>query len=132
MSVNPLEELNQPEAWSKPDESLAELEQQLTLALQPVAPPDGFADRVVERLQSSVPARAKIIQMPLRSRMWSTGAIAAALLLGVFVAQQTHVRHQRERAERAQQQFEAAMRITDQTLEHVRQQLQQAGVSIGD
>ena len=59
-------------------------------------------------------------------------AIAATLLAGVFVADQTHVRHQRQQAELAQQQFDAAMRITDQTLDHVRQQLQQAGVPVGN
>jgi hypothetical protein len=32
----------------------------------------------------------------------------------------------------ARQQFETAMRITDQTLDQVRQQLQQAGVPVGN
>jgi hypothetical protein len=115
----------------QPDELNTEFERNLAQALRPVDAPEGFADRVMARAQGSTPGAAKVIRMPLRTRMWATGAIAAALVAGVF-AEQTHVRHQREKAELAQQQFEAAMRITDQTLDHVKQQLQQAGVSIGD
>ena len=124
-------ELNQPEEQNQPEESFAELERQLTQALRPVGPPDGFADRILARAQASAPATAKVIQMPLRRRAWASGAIAAALVAGVF-GYESHVRYERQQAEVAQQQFEAAMRITDQTMQHVRQQLQQAGVSVGD
>jgi hypothetical protein len=78
-----------------------------------------------------VPAKAKVIQMPLRQRAWTSGAIAAALFAGVF-GYGVHVQHQRQQAELAKQQFEAAMRITDQTMQHVRQQLEQAGISVGN
>ena len=66
--------------------------------------------------------------------MWASGAVAAALLVGVFVTGDTRVRQQRERrkAELAQQQFEAGMRITGTTLDQVRQQLQQQGIAIGN
>ena len=112
----------------QPEELNSEFERNLTQALRPVDAPEGFAERVIARAQRSAPPAGKLIQMPLRTRMWATGAIAAALLTGVF-AQQTHVRHERQKAELAQQQFDAAMRITDQTLDDVRQQLQH---SIGD
>jgi hypothetical protein len=42
------------------------------------------------------------------------------------------VHARRERAEEAQRQFEAGMRITDAALEHTREQLQRAGVLVGD
>ena len=123
--------LNQPEEWNQPEESFAELERDLTEELRPVAAPEGFADRIMARAELSGPAQAKVVQMRLRSRVWASGAIAAALFAGILI-QQTHARYQRQQADLAQQQFEAAMRITDQTMQHVRQQLQQAGVSVGD
>ena len=122
--------MNQPEELNQPEESFADLEHQLTRGLRPVDPPVGFADRTIARLQPAAPVRAKVITM--RPRLWASGAIAATLLAGVFVADETHVRHQRQKAELAQQQFDAAIRITDQTLDHVRQQLQQAGVPVGN
>jgi hypothetical protein len=70
--------------------------------------------------------------MPARLRVWSGGAIAAALVAGVFAGQQVHERRERQKAELAEQQFETAMRITDQTLDQVRLQLQQAGVPVGN
>jgi hypothetical protein len=55
-------------------------------------------------------------------------ATAALVLLGVVGGERVHERHVRE-AE-ATQQFETATRITDQALEHARQQLARAGVSL--
>ena len=78
------------------------------------------------------PVRAKVLWMPRRVRLWAGGAIAAALLAGVFFAEEAHQRHQREEAALAQQQFELAMRITDRTLEHTRQQLWNTGIRIGN
>jgi hypothetical protein len=122
--------VKQPEALN------TEFEQHLTEALRPVAAPDGFADRVMARVHSPAAARAKVVTMPLRARPWIGGAIAAVLLVGVYTGvhtgEQAHQRRERERAERAQQQFDAGMRITDQTLEHVRLQLQQAGIGAGE
>ena len=105
------------------------LEVQLTQALRPVDAPEGFAARVMERTGSS----AKVVAIrprfaTLRVRTWAGGAIAAMLALGVFGAEQAHVRHEREQAALAQQQFETATRITDQALEHAREQLARAGV----
>ena len=123
--------MKQPEALD------SEFELQLKEALRSVAPPEGFADRVMARAHA--PAPATIIRMPLRARPWVrgmiSGAIAAGLLVGVYTGEQAHQRHERyerQRAERAQQQFDTGMRITDQTLEHVRVQLQQAGIAVGD
>jgi methionine-rich copper-binding protein CopC len=122
MSVKLPEDLNQPEL--SPD-----FEQRLTQALRHVAPPDGFADRILAQAQPAAPVHAKVLTMPSRLRLWASGAIAATLLVA-GITQQIHARHQRQQAERAQQQFDAAMRITDTTLDHVRQQLEDAGVQI--
>jgi hypothetical protein len=59
---------------------------------------------------------------------WFGTAVAAMLLLVAFTGVQAHQRH--ERRERAEQQFETATRITDQALEHTREQLQRAGVPL--
>ena len=104
--------------------------------MRPVDPPEGFADRVMERAQSPARAEAKVVRMHPRARPWISGAIAAALLAGVYTGvytgEQAHQRHQREKAIRAEQQFDEGMRITDATLEHVRLQLRQAGVTAGE
>jgi hypothetical protein len=105
-------------------------ELQLTQALRRVDAPEGFAARVMECTTSS----AKVVTMhprfaTLRVRTWTGGAIAAMLTLGVFGAEQAHVRHERvAQVALAQQQFETATRITDQALEHTREQLARAGV----
>jgi hypothetical protein len=107
----------------------------LTQAMCRVDAPEGFADRIMERAASPAVATAKIITMrprfqSLASRAWVGGAIAAALVLGVFGVEQVHVRRERERAALATQQFEMATRITDETLAHTREQLQKAGVPL--
>jgi hypothetical protein len=118
MSVNQLEELS------------SEFERELTRAMRGVDPAEGFADRVMARAQVNAKPRVRLFGMPLRARVWTSGAIAAALLTGIFIGEEIHLRHQREEA--AQQQFELAMRITDRTLEHVQQQLWDAGVRLGN
>ena len=60
-------------------------------------------------------------------RVWATGAMAALLALVAFGGEQWQ--HHRER-EVATQQFETATRITDRALDHARQQIEQAGVSL--
>lgn len=113
---------------NQPEETLTKFEQELTEAMRAVDPPEGFAERTMARAQANEQPPAKVLAMPGRLRLWAGGAIAAALLAGALVGEQVHLRHEREQKEMAQQQFEAAMRITDQTLESVREQLAQAGV----
>lgn len=118
--------MNQPEPqYDKFEERLAE-------AMRHVDAPAGFADRVLARSRVQPPAQARVIAMPPRYSWWAGGVIAAALLGGVFLGEQQHIRRQREQAALAQQQFEEAMRITDRTLEHTREQLQHAGIQIGN
>ena len=116
----------------QPEESFTKFEQELAQALRAVDPPEGFAERVMARAQSPAPAQAKVVRMQSRARPWIGGAIAAALLVSVFTGEQAHQRRQREKAIRAEQQFDEGMRITDATLEHVRLQLQQAGIAAGE
>jgi len=121
----PTEELNDS------GESFEELERYLSQAMRRVDAPEGFADRVMERTKAAAPAKAKVLVMPSRPRLWVGSAIAAALLMGVFAGDQQYDRHQREKAEVAQKQFEAGMQITDRALEHTRDQLERAGVMVG-
>jgi hypothetical protein len=132
MCVDQDQELSQPGDWNQPDESFAELEQELTQALRRVDAPAGFAERTMARVQLAGSPRGKLLMMPARLRVWGSGAIAAALVAGVFAGQQVHERHERQKAELAEQQFQTAMRITDQTLDTVRLQLAQAGVPVGN
>lgn len=122
---------------NQPEEPMSNLEEQkfeeeLTRMMRSVDPPAGFADRTMARVVASSKMPAKVIVMKQRPRPWFSGAIAAALLLGVFFAERVHVRREREQAAQAQSQFEAGIRITDRALEHTRQQLQRAGVGVGD
>jgi hypothetical protein len=154
--VNQPEDLNQPEHLHHVDgepcdqssdqlcESSAELERYLTQALRPVAPPNGFAERIMARIEPASPAHAKPILTMIRPRrwanwtsptswtVWSSGAIAAALLVGFLIAGQIQARHRRQQAEFAEHQFELALRITGETLDQTRQQLRQAGVDLGN
>jgi len=111
---------------------LSRFEEELMRALRPVDAPEGFADRVLERAAQPEARRAKVLAMPRRVRVWAGGAIAATVLAGVFVTHEVRLRNQRLEAERVQQQFEAAIRITGDTLDDVRRQLQQAGVTLGN
>ncbi len=122
--------MNQPEELNQSEESLQELEENLTKALRHVAPADGFIDRVLARAQSPVPVRAKVLWMTSRPRLWASGAIAATLIAGVLIAEQTHIRHQRQATELAQHQFDVALAITGQALVDTRQQLKEADVEI--
>jgi hypothetical protein len=111
---------------------LDEFEQQLTQALCRVNAPEGFAARVLER--ATLPAKVAVMRprlAALRGRAWVGGAIAAMLALAVFVGDQAYVRHERERAALANQQFAMAMRVTDHALDQTRAQLERAGLKLG-
>ena len=115
------------------EESLEDqFDEYLRQQLRPVHEPRGFADRVLARADADVAVPAKVIVMPARRRVWTSGAVAAAVVLGGLLTQQAEVRRQRRQAEVAQQQFDAAIRITGETLDETRQQLRDAGVEIGN
>ena len=130
-------------------EKMDELERELTEALRRVDAPEGFAERVMGRAfadpthdggtamngATGMAAEAKVVVMPrrqgsLRMKAWVGGAVAAMLALGVFGAEQLHQQRERvERVEAANQEFATTVRITDEALQHARQQLEKAGVS---
>jgi len=60
---------------------------------------------------------------------WAGGAVAALLVAGVFVTGE-HVHRVHEQQAQATQQFEQAMQITDRALEHAREKMRKAGVSL--
>lgn len=122
--------MNQPEEMDLHEGNLEEdrFERDLMRAMRRVDPPAGFVERTMARAHTTARPPAKVIMMRPGVRAWMSGAIAAALLGGVFVADQVRVRHQREEAQAAQRQFEAGLQITDQTLEQVRLQLHEAGI----
>ena len=99
----------------------AAFEQELRASLQAVPAPDGFADRVLARVEDPphhepVPRPVRTIRNPI-----VRGAIAAALLLSVGAG--GYIEHQRERqiaGEHARQQVLLALRITSSTLQDVR------------
>lgn len=102
-----------------------QFEIRLNQALRRVDSPEGFADRVMQRVAAA--PRRKVFALSPRTSTWVSGAIAAMLALGIFTGEQIHQRRERERAN---QQFETATRITDQALAHAREQLQRAGVPL--
>ena len=72
----------------------------------------------------------RVLAMP-RPRAWMGGAIAAVLAIGVFAGAHIHEQHeQHERQMMAQQQFETAERITDETLAHTRAELERQGINL--
>lgn len=113
------------------EESANKFEEELAHALRRVDAPEGFAGRVLAAAETT-PRRAKVLAMPRPVRAWAGGAVAAALLAGVLVQREVRAHERREQAALAQQQFEAGLRITDLALDHTRQQLQRAGVELGD
>jgi hypothetical protein len=106
-----------------------EFEQQVARALRPVDAPEGFAARVMAR---AVATNAVVMRPRLHAQMWVGGAVAAMLAVGAFVGEAVHVRRQREEAALATQQFDAAVRVTDQAIERTRMHLEKAGLKLGD
>ncbi len=122
---------------NQPEEQMSDLDEQkfeeeLARMMRRVDPPAGFADRTMARAALSPRRPAKVIVLKQRPRLWMSGAIAAALFVGIFFTEQTNLRREREQPAQAQSQFEAGIRITDRALEHTRQQLQRAGVGVGN
>ena len=124
--MNQLDEANRPEDYS--GESFAEFEADLKQALRPLDAPEGFADRVMARVLDEEKPDLRVLTMKPRRRVWIGGAIAAALLGGVFGAELIQTHNRQQQAALVQQQFETGILITDQALAHVRDRLKQAGV----
>jgi hypothetical protein len=111
---------------------MTDFEKNLTQALQRVDAPKDFAARLLERTAAETVDHRKLIVTPRRQWWWSGSgiAVAAGLVAGMFVVQQMHVRHEREQAAVAQQQFETAMRVTDHALDLTRARLERSGIRL--
>ncbi len=114
----------------------------LRRALRHEDPPGGFADRVIARALAGeqAPATAATSQavkpgrlLPWRVRpLWMRGAIAAAVILGLFEGEGAYrrVREQQRRIAAATAQFQTTERVTVHALAQAREQLQRAGVPL--
>jgi hypothetical protein len=127
------------------DPQMTEFEQALGRAMQRVEVRAETAAKFLALAEEAEKGRAKaggglrlvrlsnggrVIAMP-RPRAWMGGAIAAVLAMGVFAGAHIHEQHeQHERQMMAQQQFETAERITDETLARTREELERRGVNL--
>lgn len=105
-----------------------EFEQELKEGLGRVPAPEGFADRVMERVARK--ERLGIRVMPQRvSYVWQMTVAAMVLLAVLFgVGEMAHRREERRRAEVVQRQFDVAMRVTGKTLNGVGERISKAGM----
>ena len=87
-----------------------DFENQLKNALRPVEPPEGFADRVIARIERA-PARPRVAHLP----RW-VAAIAASVLLGVIVLHQWQMNRKAQGLE-ARRQLIEALRVTGEKLD---------------
>ncbi len=117
-----------PEAAS--DLKLAEFELQLARAMARVDAPEGFAARVMDKaeLTQKVAVMRPRTRLP-RMQAWMGGAVAAVLALGIYGAEQLHQRREQAKAD---QQFAVAVQVTDHALAQTREQLQRAGLTLGE
>jgi hypothetical protein len=100
------------------------LEQELRAGLRPRSAPEGFADRVLARVEKLSKREPRPSPMRWLRNPAVTGAIAALLLLAIGLG--GYFEHQRERqiaGEHARQQVLLALRITGATLQDVRNKL---------
>jgi len=111
---------------------MSDFEKDLTQAMQRLDAPEGFAAQMMERAVAESSHQRRLIATPRRRWWWSGSgiAVAAGLVAGMFVVQQVHVRHEREQAAVAQQQFEIAMRVTDHALDRTRARLERSGIRL--
>lgn len=138
--MNPNDELNRPTEPSPADEAilaheqppagehLSELEAYLAQALRPADPPANFTESILARAASAPQVRAKILRMPSRTRIWTGSAVAASLVAGILIAGAVRARHERQKIERAEHQFNTALQITNEALDQTREELRQAGI----
>jgi hypothetical protein len=94
------------------------LEAEIRDSLHPREAPEGFTDRMMAR----IPERRSLLHWPVTRPLW-TSAVAAALLLAVFLGVWANERQQRIAGEHARQQVLLALRITNATLQAVQQKI---------
>jgi hypothetical protein len=107
-----------------------EFEAALIRAMRPVAVSPELTAKLmaIADAPAVAPKAGKLVVMRPKAKVWFSGAIAAALVAGVFVAQDVHER--REQRAMANQQFALSVQIEEKAMEHTRQQLEKAGVPL--
>jgi hypothetical protein len=115
-----------------------EFDRALKRALRPVNPPERLTKVLMAAADAEAERRSPRKErgqrwawfVPQRTFGWMGAGLAAVMVVGVFGVEQVHVRHEREQAALATQQFETAMRVTDHALDQTRNQLQRAGIKL--
>jgi hypothetical protein len=113
------------------EESNSEFDPTLARALRQVDAPMSLETRLMAAAEKESRHTAKVLAFP-QKRAWMSGAIAAALVMGVVIGERVHVDRQREQVAVTQQKFEDAMRVTNHALNQTQEQLAKAGLSLGE
>jgi hypothetical protein len=92
-----------------------DVEQKLKAALRPVDPGTGFAAGVLARIAAE-PARAARAPRSRATASWLSLALAASVLLGLFVAHEQQLQRRQQGLE-ARRQLIEALRVTGEKLE---------------
>ena len=108
-------------------------ERELALAMKRVHVRPEFSEKLlaVAAEEKRKASRGRVLMFP-QARDWRFAALAAAMAVCVFGGDQVYQRHEREKAELVQRQFDTAMRVTDHALDQTRAQLEKAGLRLGD
>ena len=125
--------------WNENEQEQQEFEAALSRALRRVDAPEGFAARMAAMAEAE-DRTAAIHRAEAKQKHWwqlswgwkpAWGGMAALLVAGVLTG---HVIHDRDKEAQARalasQQFDVSMQITDQAMEHAREQLRKAGVGL--
>ena len=111
--------------------SNVEFDPTLARALQQIDAPVTLEMRLMAAAEKES-RKAKVLSFP-QKRAWMSGAIAAALMMGVVIGDRVHVDHkQREEVAQTQQKFDDAVRVTNRALDTTQERLAKAGLSLGE
>ena len=94
------------------------LEHDLKHALRRESPPDGFAQRVMQRLEADAPRRRPV---------WWRAAAASVTLAALLGGYATHKAVERRRGEMAREQVLAAMRIAGEKVRIAQEEVRTIG-----
>jgi len=100
------------------------LEHDLKHALRRESPPDGFAQRVMQRLEET---EATAADAPRRRPVWWRAAAASVTLGLVLGGYATHKAVEHRRGEHAKEQVLEAMRITSEKMRYAQQEVRAIG-----
>jgi hypothetical protein len=114
---------------------VTKLEQQLKKALEPVGPPEGFAERVLARAAAGNRARAERGRTSWWTELFAARGLrwglASALCLALVASGALYKREQERRVagEQAKDQLMLALRLTASKLQYAQTQVRQIGTT---